>query len=523
MSAGLEAAGAGLAAAFTGARLGWCCFGALTGLVVGLLPGIGPLAAIALLLPGVPALDAASALVLLAAVHYGAQVGSSTSAALAGGEAGRLASPGAHAAGAFVSGTLATVVLAIGLPALAGVGALTGAAKSFALMALALVASLALGSGSLSRSAGMLLLGLMLGEVDHDVTSGSAGLPVPAPGISRGTAFVGLAVGLFAIGGVLARAVQGPGQRPDPPAPGEPASDAGLGGDEVPGQAPVVDRREDSGAGARPANPLQAWWRAVRPPARSELARIAPAVLRGTLAGVAIGMLPGRGPRLAARVTGWLVLRLDRGARPAGHDAADALLAAESAHQAASQASLLPLLALGIPVNAVTALMAGALALRGLSPGPPFAAAAPELPWLVIGSMALGQILLLLFNAPLLVVWRRLWNIPQWVFMPVVVVAAGAGLYAMAANPMDVFAGAFFGLAGVLLMKLGCDPAPLLLAFVLGPAMQARLREALAQGQGDWSVFVTRPLSAVALFACLAILCVIWLPSVRARRDALFR
>jgi TctA family transporter len=230
-------------------------------------------------------------------------------------------------------------------------------------------------------------------------------------------------------------------------------------------------------------------------------------------------MLPGRSPRLAAIIAETAQRRVSK-THPA--QAVDAVLAPESAHHAASQASLLPLLALGLPVNAVTAVMAGTLELERIAPGPPFALDAPVVPWAVVASMLVGNALLLVINLPLAAVWQRVRRVPGTVLFPLVVVAAGIGLWSMAGNPVDVYMGAFFGLVGALLFRLGCDPAPLLLAFVLGPAMENRLRQALAQTHGDWGLLATRPLAVFALFACVAIASLVWLPSVRERRNALF-
>ncbi|HEX4510412.1 MAG TPA: tripartite tricarboxylate transporter permease [Burkholderiaceae bacterium] len=511
-------------------HLAWCCFGVVAGTVVGLLPGIGPLAAMALLLPLVPALDAGSALILLAAVHYGAQAGGTTAASMASRTSGRaLAIP---ALASFLAGCIATLVIAVVLPIVAAVGDAFGPAEEFSFMALALVGSVALASGSLSKAAGMILVGLLLGQWDHDMATGAVRVAPLLASVTPGAMFIGLAIGLFAIGGVLARlpgaggvmqvqvqvqVEEGAPTIPPAVAPGVdetmPAADP---------SATPLDRAPTIRAHARAL--LRALQRdaarAAGPwPRLADLRRAAGPLLLGTLLGTLIGMLPGRSPRLAA-----IVAETARRRLATRHPtlAADAVLAPESAHHAAAQASLLPLLALGLPVNAVTALMAGALGLKRILPGPPFAPTSPVLPWIVVTSMLIGNGLLLVLNLPLAPLWDRVRRVPWTVLFPFIVVASGLALWALAGNPMDVVVGTFFGLVGALLLRLGCDPAPLLLAFVLGPAMEDRLRRALAQTNGDASLFATRPLAALALFGCIAIASLVWLPSVRERRNALF-
>jgi TctA family transporter len=531
-----EAFFTGFASAWSAPHLAWCLFGAVAGALVGLLPGIGPLAAIALLLPVVPSLDATSAMILVAAVHYGAQVGGTTAASLASPAHGP--SVAIPALASFVAGCGATIAIAAVLPAAAALGDTFGPAEAMAFMALALVGSVALASGSLSKAAGMILVGLLLGQLDHDLATGEVHLGVALPRASPGVTFIGLAIGIFAIGGVLVRLpgagagvaapssidLPGAGLAAPPQAEastaGGPAAAAAM---DPAGMPESADERPASRLGRlalRTRSVVRASLRMTGPwPRSAELRRAAGPVLLGTLLGAVAGMLPGRSPRLAAIIAETAQRRVSK-THPA--QAVDAVLAPESAHHAASQASLLPLLALGLPVNAVTAVMAGTLELERIAPGPPFALDAPVVPWAVVASMLVGNALLLVINLPLAAVWQRVRRVPGTVLFPLVVVAAGIGLWSMAGNPVDVYMGAFFGLVGALLFRLGCDPAPLLLAFVLGPAMENRLRQALAQTHGDWGLLATRPLAVFALFACVAIASLVWLPSVRERRNALF-
>jgi len=342
------------------------------------------------------------------------------------------------------------------------------------------------------KAGGMILVGLLLGQLDHDVSTGAVHLAVVLPAASHGTVFIGLAMGVFVFGAILARLVP----RATPPAP--PAAPS----------APIA-----------PPAPSLARLR----PTREALARVGPPVLRGTVLGTLLGVLPGRGPRLAAVLAERLERRLARGHAPAEGLPIDAATGPEAAHHAGAQSSLVPLLVLGTPSNAVTAMMAGALALKGLAPGPRLAAADAALAWAVIASMWVGNALLLALNLPLVGLWKRLLVVPYHILFPALVAVCCVGLYAMAGNPVDVWVGAFFGFVGYVLIRLGCEPAPLLLAFVLGPLMEEDVRQALAQSQGEWSVFVTHPISAALLFACAATLLSVWLPSIRKLRERTFR
>ena len=532
----LEHLGPGFAAALTLANVAWCLAGALIGTLIGVLPGVGPVAAIAMLLPAMHALDPTAALILLAAVYYGAQYGGTTAASLLAGGAGtppvptsastsaegarlpdaqrpeaadasgtrtlaegddadaRAARSGAALAvaslGSFTAGCLATLLIALAAAPLLDLAAGFEPVELFALMTFVLVASIALAPGSLVKAGGMILVGLLLGQLDHDVATGAVRLAVTLPPASQGTVFIGLAMGLFVFGAILARLAPRVVAPPPAAAPPSPAAPAGV--------------------------PLGRLW-----PTREALRPIGPPVLRGTLLGALLGVLPGRGPRLAAVLSQRLERRLAH-RRPEGEAApADAEIGPEAAHHAGAQSSLVPMLMLGTPANAVTALMAGVLAQKGI--GPLLAQTDPVLPWAVIASMWIGNALLLLLNLPLVGLWKRLLAVPYRILFPALVVVCCVGLYTMAGNPADVWVGAFFGFVGFVLIRLGCEPAPLLLAFVLGPMMEARMREALAQSQGDWSVFVTRPISAALLFACTAILLSVWLPSIRRLRDRTFR
>jgi TctA family transporter len=521
----------GFSAALTPANIGWCFAGALFGTLIGVLPGIGPVAAIAMLLPAVHALDATSALILLAAVYYGAQYGGSTAASLAaraqslhsdsgapgGNDAGEpVAAPdgpptrfgpfddvpaaskdeavpapaersggalAVAAIGSFVAGSAATLAIAlVAVPLLELAGALHPS-EVFAQMCFALIGSIVLSPGSLVKAGAMILLGLLLGQLDHDAAAGTVRLAVALPAASRGTVFIGLAMGIFVFGAILARLAANPAAPHAGPAP--------------------------SGA-PLPLSSLR--------PGRAEMRRAWPPLLRGISQGTVLGVLPGRGPRLAAVIAHAVERWIGRGA-----GTTEAAVAPEAAHHAGAQTSFVPLLMLGTPSNAVTAMMAGALAIKGLGAGPQLASAQPALLWGVIASMWIGNALLLAVNLPLIGVWARLLSVPYRALFPVLIVACCVGLYSLGGNPLDVYVGAFFGFIGYALIRLGCEPAPLLLAFVLGPMMEERLRQTLAASRGDWSALFAHPLSAALLFACAMILLLVWLPTIRRVRWSIFR
>jgi TctA family transporter len=547
----------GFTSALTLANVAWCLAGALLGTLIGVLPGVGPVAAIAMLLPAVHALDATSALILLAAVYYGAQYGGSTAASLATAVNGD-AMPEAPAAppsatapangngngsrngngngngngnrngngngappkdaglsifddpmpvaapepapaarsgsalvvaaiGSFVAGSAATLAIAlVAAPLLEFAGALVPA-EVFALMCFALIFSIVLAPGSLVKAGGMILLGLLLGQLDHDAAAGTVRLAFSLPQTSRGTVFIGLAMGIFVFGAILARLAAAPAAVP-------------------------------AGAAGSPTTALAPLRVSALKPTREELRRAWPPLLRGISLGTVLGVLPGRGPRLAA-VLAQAVERLR--ARAAG--AEEAAIAPEAAHHAGAQTSFVPLLMFGTPSNAVTAMMAGALALKGLAAGPQLAQAQPALLWGVIVSMWIGNALLLAVNLPLTGLWARLLAVPYRVLFPALIVVCCVGLYSLSGNPLDVYVGAFFGLVGYVLIRLGCEPAPLLLAFVLGPLMEERLRQTLAASHGDWSALFAHPLSAALLFASTIVLMLVWLPTLRKLRWATFR
>ncbi|HEY8047852.1 MAG TPA: tripartite tricarboxylate transporter permease [Ramlibacter sp.] len=491
----------GFATALAPANLLYCFIGCLLGTLIALLPGIGPVAAIAILLPATHALPPVSALILLAAIYYGAQYAGSTTAILVNragvsssvvtcidgyqmalqGRAG--AALAAAALGSFVAGCIGIAALAALASPLAELAFRFGPAEYFSLMVLGLIGAVVLASGSLVKAIAMIVLGILLGLVGIDANSGVARYAFGVPELTHGIGVTVLAVGVFGFGGIIGN-LAAPQEAREVLAPG------------VHGLWPT---RED--------------WRAI-----------APAVLRGTVLGSLFGILPGGGALLASFAAYAFEKQMPcaPGEIEFGKGNIRGVAAPESANNAGAQASFIPLLTLGIPPNAVMALLIGAMTLHDIQPGPQVMTGHPRLFWGLVASMWLGNAMLLVMNLPLVRMWVRLLAVPyRWVF-PALVLFCAVGIYATGYRPFDVWLAGGFGFIGYLLAKLGCEPAPLLLGFVLGPIMEENLRGALVLAHGEWGVFITRPLSAGLLAAAAALLVIVALPSVKARREEAF-
>jgi len=478
----------GFATALGAANLLAALLGCLLGTVVGVLPGIGPVAAIALLLPATYALAPVSALILLAGVYYGAQYAGSTPAILLdlpgepSSDVTRLdghqmtlhgrAGPalGAAALASFVAGCFATALLALAAQPLTRLGYLFGPVEYAALLVLALVGVVALASGSLFKALAMAVLGLLLGLVGNDPLSGATRFAFDIPELSEGIGFVALAIGIYAIGEVIANM-----SKPQH-------------------QVELLDVS------------LRGRW-----PGRQELAEIWPALLRGTLLGSLLGLMPGGGALLASFSAYALEKRVAPrvGAAPFGKGNIRGVVAPESANNAGAQMAFLPLLALGIPPNAVMALLLGALWLRGIAPGAQLIAGNPALFWGLVASMWIGNLLLLVLNLPLAGLWLRLVRVPYGLLAPLLVVLGALGAYLVHQRSFEVWLVAGFGALGYVFVLLRTDPAPLLLGCILAPALEDNLRRSLAGSGGKWSVFVTQPVAAGLLGAAALVLLVL--------------
>jgi len=471
------------------------------GTLIGVLPGIGPVATIAMLLPATYALPPVSALIMLAGIYYGAQYGGSTTAILVNlpGESSSVvtcidgyqmarqgrAGPALAAAGlgSFFAGSVGTLILAAFAAPLTEVAFKFGPAEYFSLMILGLIGAVVLASGSLIKAISMIVLGLLLGLVGTDVNSGVARFSFEIPELTDGIGFVVIAMGVFGYGEIISNLSQ------------------------------PEDKREVFTAKVQGLLPTKA-----------DFLNMAPAVLRGTALGSVLGILPGGGALLAAfaAYTVEKKTRLNPGEMPFGKGNIRGVAAPESANNAGAQTSFIPLLTLGIPPNAVMALMVGAITIHNIQPGPQVMTSNPQLFWGLIASMWIGNLMLVILNLPLIGMWIKLLSVPYRFLFPAIVLFCAIGVYSTNNNTFDIWMVAIFGFIGYAFVKLGCEPAPLLLGFILGPMMEENLRRALLLSRGDWSVFVTRPLSAGLLGAAVLLLVIVLMPAVKKGREVAF-
>ena len=492
----------GFGVAFTLQNLLYAFFGSILGTLIGVLPGLGPVATIAMLLPSIYALDATPALIMLAGIYYGAQYGGSTTAILINvpGESSSVvtaidgyamarqgrAGPALAAAGlgSFFAGCVGTIIIAAFAPPLTELAFKFGPAEYFSLMVLGLIGAVVLASGSLLKAISMIILGLLLAQINTDVISGTARYSFDIPELTDGLGFVGIAMGVFGFGEIIANL-------------GQPAEHREVFTKDVKGL-----------------------W-----PTRQDVKDAFPAVLRGTALGSILGVLPGGGALLAsfAAYTVEKKMKGRPGEVPFGKGNIRGVAGPESANNAGAQTSFIPMLTLGIPPNAVMALMVGAMTIKGIQPGPQVMTSNPQLFWGLIASMWVGNAMLVILNLPLIGIWIKLLTVPYRFLFPAIALFCCIGVYTLNNSTFDVYLTAIFAVVGYLFYKLGCEPAPLLLGFILGPMMEENLRRALLLSRGDWSAFVTRPLSAGLLAMAALMIIVVLLPSMKSKREVAFK
>jgi TctA family transporter len=488
----------GFSVAFTPEALMYCLIGCLLGTLIGVLPGIGPVATIAMLLPATFTLAPELSLIMLAGIYYGAQYGGSTTAILVNipGESSSVVTAldgyqmarqgkagtalGIAALGSFFAGCVATLLLAAAAPPLAQLAFKFGPAEYFSLMTLGLIAAVVLAHGSVIKAIGMILLGLLLGLVGTDVNSGMARFNFSIPELSDGIGFVAVAMGVFGFAEIIKNLEQG----------------------------------EEREIFVNKVGRLL--------PSMQDMKEAFPAVLRGTGLGSLLGILPGGGAVLASFSAYTLEKKIAKDSSQFGKGDIRGVAAPESANNAAAQTSFIPLLTLGIPPNPVMALMVGAMIIQGIQPGPQVMSEKPQLFWGMIVSMWIGNLMLVILNLPLIGMWIKLLTVPYRLLYPAILVFCCIGVYSLSNSPFDVVITAGFGLVGYLFLKLDCEPAPLLLGFILGPMMEENLRRAMLLSRGDAMTFVTRPLSATLLAIALLLLVVIMLPAIRKKREEAF-
>src|ERR1700687_5217639 len=455
----------------------YCFIGCLLGTLIGVLPGIGPVATIAMLLPATFVLPPVSALIMLAGIYYGAQYGGSTTAILVNlpGEVSSVVTCldgyqmarkgqagkalGIAALGSFFAGSIATVLIAGFAPPLAELALKFGPADYFSLMVLGLIAAVVLAHGSLIKAIAMIVLGLLMGLIGTDVNSGVARYSFGLPELIDGVGIGTGAMGMFGFSEIIRNLEQG----------------------------------EEREVFTKSVTGLWPNW--------TDIKQAFPAVVRGTALGSMLGILPGGGAVLGAFSAYTLEKKLAKDPSRFGKGAIEGVAAPESANNAAAQTSFIPLLTLGIPSNPVMALMIGAMIIHGIQPGPQIMTSKPDLFWGMIASMWVGNLMLVILNLPLIRMWVN----------------------SISSAWMDVLLAALFGFIGYVFIKLECEPAPLLLGFVLGPMMEENLRRALLLSRGDPAVFFTRPISLTLLIIAGLLLLIMAAPSIAKKREEAFQ
>jgi len=491
----------GLATALTLHNLAYCFAGVLIGTLIGVLPGLGPVATLAMLLPFTYSLPPVSALIMLAGIYYGAQYGGSTTAILVNlpgesssvvtcldgyqmarrGRAG--AALGIAAIGSFIAGSVATLLIAAFALPLVELAFKFGPAEYFSLMVLGLIGAVVLASGNLIKAIAMIVLGLLLGLVGTDVNSGVARFAFDIPELTDGIGFVAVAMGVFAFAEIVTNVEK-------------------------------HERREVF------IDKVRNLW-----PTARDLKDSAGAITRGTLLGSLLGILPGGGALLASFASYSVEKKLagTKASPPFGQGNIRGVAGPESANNAGAQTSFIPMLTLGIPSNAVMALMIGAMTIHNIQPGPQVMSSNPALFWGLIASMWVGNLMLVVLNLPLIGMWLLLLKVPyKWLY-PAIMTFCCIGAYSLSNNAFDVYVTAVFGAVGYVFYKLDCEPAPLILGFILGPMMEENLRRALLLSRGDATVFFTRPLSLALLLMAAALVVLVALPAIRSKREEAFQ
>jgi TctA family transporter len=490
----------GFGVALTPANLGFALIGVLIGTLVGVLPGIGPIATIAMLLPLTFHLDPVSGLIMLAGIFYGAQYGGSTTAILVnipgetssvitcidGHQMARQGRAGAALAiaalGSMFAGCVATAIIATLAPPLAIVAQSFGAPEYFALMSLGLVAAVVLAHGSVIKAVAMVLLGLLMGLIGTDGNTGGTRFTFGLTPLTDGLNFVPLVIGLFGVSEIIVNLAHADSVR-------------------------AVVAKKVTGLWLTREEFRQAW----------------PAVLRGTGLGSALGVLPGGGATLSAFAAYVLEKKVAKDPSRFGRGAIEGVAGPESANNAGAQTSFIPMLTLGIPGNAVMALMIGALTIHGVQPGPQIMTERPTLFWGVVASMWIGNLMLVIINLPLIGIWVQLLKVPYRMLYLSILLFCAIGVYTVNNSAFDILMAALFGLVGYVFVRLECEPAPLILGFVLGPLMEDNLRRALRISAGDPMIFVERPISLGLLSAALVLLVLVALPAIRSKRQEAFQ
>jgi len=485
----------GFATAVSLQNLTYCFVGVLLGTLIGVLPGIGPVATISMLLPVTYGIEPTGALIMLAGIYYGAQYGGSTTSILINlpgeissvvtcidghqmarqGRAGPALAIAAIAS--FIAGTVATLLCALMAAPLARVASQFGPAEYFSLMVLGLIGAVVLANQSVIRAIGMVIVGLILGLVGTDVNTGALRFAFGIHDLYDGIGIVAVAIGVFAISEIVSN-LEHEGKR-------EVLTDKVQG---------LVPTRADLRASAMP-------------------------IARGTLIGSGLGILPAGGAVIASFASYAVEKRIARDPSRFGKGAIEGVAGPEAANNAGAQTSFIPMLTLGIPPNVVMALMIGAMMLHNIQPGPQVMDKQPALFWGLIVSMWIGNLMLVVLNLPMVGLWVKLLSIPYRLLYPAIILFCCIGVYTVSNNTFDVFVAVLFGIVGYVFAKIGCEPAPMLLGFVLGPMMEEYFRRALLISRGDFFVFLERPISAGLLAVAVMLLASLAVPTLSQLRQ----
>ncbi|HEY7560161.1 MAG TPA: tripartite tricarboxylate transporter permease [Candidatus Binatia bacterium] len=489
--------GLGFSVALQPANLLFCFIGVLVGTFIGVLPGLGPIAAIALLLPLTFKMAPAAAIIMLAGIYYGAMYGGSTTSILVNipGEAASVvtcldgyqmarqgrAGPalGIAALGSFIAGTVGLVGVVFFAPLLGAFALGFGPPEYFAITFLGLTLVSYLSRGSILKALLMAVLGLLLGTVGTDPISGQERFSYGSLTLGDGLGLVPIAMGLFGIAEVLDNL--GKSLR------GEVYERAIKG---------LLPNRRD-------------WKESIWP------------IIRGSVAGFFIGILPGPSGAMSSFASYAMEKRLSRHPEKFGKGAIEGVAGPESANNSATAGAFIPLLSLGLPSNIVMALFIGALLIHGVQPGPLFMKNYPELFWGVVASMYVGNAMLLVLNLPLIGIWVRLLRVPYVILYPLILLFCLIGVYSINNNIVEIFIMVSAGVAGLVLRRLGFDGAPFLLALVLGPMMESSLRQALLISRGSFAIFFTRPVAGVLMILAAAFLLTALVPILKSKREKL--
>jgi len=487
----------GFSVAFTFQNLTYALLGCVLGTLIGVLPGIGPVATIAMLLPITFHLPPTASLIMLAGIYYGAAYGGSTTSILVnlpgesssvvtcldGYQMARNGRAGAalsiSAVGSFFAGTVGTIIIVLFAEPLTRMAQKFGPADYCSLMALGLVAAVILASGSVTKAIAMVFLGLLFGLVGTDVNTGAQRFTFDIPELSDGIDFAPIAMGLFGIAEIVVN----------------------------------LERHLTRGGGTIKVTSL---W-----PTADEVRRAIPAALRGTFLGAALGVLPGGGPTLGAFSAYTLEKKISKNPGQFGKGAVEGVAAPEAANNAAAQTSFIPMLTLGIPSNAVMALMVGAMIIQGIQPGPEVMTKKPDLFWGMIASMWIGNAMLVIINLPMIGIWVKLLTVPYRFLAPAILLFCCIGAYSLQNSTFHVMQVAVFGVLGYIFVRLGCEGAPFLLGLVLGPQMEEYFRRAMLLSRGNAMVFLERPISLGLLITTALLLLLMAIPSFKkARKEA---